>query len=224
MTARREVPLRSSSGFTITELLIAMIVSLVVSLAGWGFYRTQLRVLTDQAAELEATESARAAIGFMAREIRHTGYDPLDSAFPDPAAPALPNPGALVVAQQNAIAFRWDNDGDGTMEANATDPLPESVSYAYNAGTGQIVRTVNGVSQTLISNIPAGGLVFQYFNRNGAPLTLSGNPAALTGAQMDTVAFVRVHVRVQADGTRTTPAIVEMSARAALRNRILDRL
>ncbi|MGH7818576.1 MAG: PilW family protein [Candidatus Binatia bacterium] len=211
-------------GFTISELLIAMVVSLVVSLAGWGFYRTQLRVLTDQAAELEAAESARAAIGFLVREVRHTGYDPLDSAFPDPASPALPNPGALLVAQSNSVSFQWDNNASGAVDPGATDPLPEIVTYTYNAGTRQILRTVNGVTQVLIGNVPAGGLTFEYFNRNDGSLPLSGTPAALTAAQRDQVAFVRVRVRVERESSVASPPVVDLSAKAALRNRILERL
>ncbi|MGH7860473.1 MAG: hypothetical protein ACREQY_24345, partial [Candidatus Binatia bacterium] len=114
------------------------------------------------------------------------------------------------------------NNNSGAIEPGASDPLPEVVTYARSSG--QIVRTVNGSTQTLISNVPDGGLRFQYYKRDGTPIALGAPPAALTAAQRDSVAFVRVHIGVQVDGTRTTPAIVEMSARAALRNRILDRL
>ena len=42
------------AGFTLAELLVACSISLVLGAAGFLFFRTQLRTLTDQSATLDA--------------------------------------------------------------------------------------------------------------------------------------------------------------------------
>jgi type II secretory pathway component PulJ len=199
-----------------------MAISLVVSGAGWMFYRTQLRALGDQSAGLDAGESARAAIAFMAHEIRKAGYDPLK-----PAQTAFPTAGTtgISVAGSNSLQIQLDANSSGAIEANAVDPLAESITYAYNSTTQTLDRTVNGVTQTLISNVPAGGLSFAYYDANGNALSLSGNPAQLSASNRDAVATIQINLQVQTVRA-TSVRTVNLSARAAVRNRasVLARL
>ena len=204
----------SARGFTLIELLIAMFVSAVVSVAGWGFYRAQLQSLSDQAAQLEATEAARAGMSFMTRELRLTGLDPNQSLFGAS--------GGLDVAEATRIRFRLDRDGDGTIDASLADPQAEVIEYAYNMTDRRVERTVSGSLETLIPNVPAGGFTLTYLDRDGTALPFTGSPPALSATDRDQVAIVRVTLQVQASTVR--PSNVTLTSRTSLRNRVLDRL
>ena len=199
--------LRAEAGFTILELMVAAFVSLMLGIAGFAFFRGQLRSLTDQSAGLDAIEGARAALDFMANDIRMAGATPTGSCASCGAG--LSNAGA------NALTIAWDANANGTLDAG------ESITYAYDANTSSISRTVNGSTQTLIKNVPAGGFSLQYFDSGGAA-------SAMTGGHVTTpsgVVAIQVNVRVQA--ARATAVFpVTLTTRVALRNRstVLSRL
>lgn len=210
--------MNDARGFTLTELIIAVGLSLLVASASWSFYQTQLKSLTDQAANLDATENARAAISFMVREIRFAGLDSQESAFSTAGLMGLNE------ATVTSILIQADIDRSGAIDPNAVDPNAEQVAYAYDAGGERILRTVAGTTQTLIKNVPAGGFGFRYFDDAGNELVPStGTPAALTAAQRDQVAIVRLDLEVEA-AHAITPQTIDLSSRATLRNRILERL
>lgn len=215
-TRRSRLPL-GAAGFSITEFMVTMMISLAISASGWAFYRTQLRALGDQSSALDAGEGARAAMGFMAREIRRAGFDPLESALVVAGAKGVSD------ARSDRLLIQWDANSSGAIDPNASDPNAESVLYTYDSTSQQILRTVSGVTETLIKNVPAGGLAFEYFDGNGNALVPSGSPAQLTAAQRDAVAVILLELQVQAVRT-TQQKTVKLSARAALRNRVLARL
>lgn len=199
---------RGRGGFTLTELLIATAISFVLGSAGFLFFRTQLRSLTDQAAGLDAIEGARAALDFMANDIRMAGANP--SGAWAPAANACLR--GLSSAQASRLTVRWDADADGSVSG------AETITYAYDATNRQVTRTINGATAVLIND--AAGLAFQYF-KGATPATLGGSPPQVTTADCDGVTSIRVTVQVSA-ARATTPTTVSVSARVALRNRVLD--
>jgi type IV pilus assembly protein PilW len=209
MTARAN-RLRHSGGFTLTELLIATAISFVLGGAGFLFFRTQLRSLTDQAAGLDAIEGARAALDFMANDIRMAGANPAGTW--SPAANSCLK--GLSSAQSSSLTVRWDANSDGSVNA------AETITYSYDAANKQVVRTVNGSSAVLIND--ALGLTFQYF-KGTAAAAMSGSPSQVTTADCDAVTSVQVTVLVSA-ARATTPTTVSVGARIALRNRVLGNL
>jgi prepilin-type N-terminal cleavage/methylation domain-containing protein len=214
-------PTDPASGFSMLELLVALSVGLVFALAGWSFQQTQARELGDQAAALDATDRIRSTMDFMAREIRKAGYDPKMTAL------IVPGSKGVSEARSDRLAVQWDKSENGAIEPDATDPNPESVLYSYDSTDSQILRTVNGAAQTLIRNVPSGGLVFEYFDILGnqlTPITVVGQSSPLLDAvQRDLIAFVRVRLQVQAVGT-TRPTTLKQTARVTVRNRIIDKL
>ncbi|MEA2624300.1 MAG: type pilus assembly protein PilW [Candidatus Binatota bacterium] len=205
------------SGFTLAELLVACAVSMVVLIAGWGFYLTQLRSLSDQSATLEATDKLRGAMTFLAREVRFAGYDP--------RAAALVAVGAKGVrdARGDRMTIEFDADASGGIDADATGPAAESVLYAYDSANRTVLRTVAGSTETLVSEVSPGGLLLEYLDADGAALPLAGTPAALSAADRDRVAFVRVTLSIEAVDTQRSTVLTQ-TMDVALRNRILDRL
>jgi prepilin-type N-terminal cleavage/methylation domain-containing protein len=212
MSMRRPTHSRSrAAGFTLVELLVTMGISFVLGSAGFLFFRSQLRSLTDQSAGLDAIEGARAALDFMANEIRMAGANP---------AGTWPQTGAcgagLSSAQTSRLTISWDGANgspiDGTIDAN------ESISYRYDSASNRIWRTVNGVDTLLILN--ATGLTFQYF-KDAAAAAMSGGQ--VTSADCNGVTNIQIAVQVKT-ARATTVTSVNLGARVALRNRVLAKL
>ena len=189
--------LASAKGFTLPALLVATLISFLLSTAGFMFFRSQLRSLTDQSAGLDAIEGARASLDFMANEIRTAGEKP-----------TLACGGCgLTAASATSLSISFDANGDGN--ATATN---EQVSYAYNSGA-QLIQRCTGAncvpSTTLIKN--AASLAFEYVLSDGTIVT------APTAAQLSQVVRVRITVQVNA-AKATTVTTVTLKSGVTLRN------
>ena len=227
--------LRSKSGFTLTELLVSTVIGLVFGLAGLNYYRSQTRALSTQSAMVDAADKLRAAMTFMTREIRLAGYDPQHTAM------TLSGTKGVVDARSDFLWVQFDRDENGSIQTNASDPSAESVAYAYDSANQQIVRTVAGVTQTLIKNVPPGTFSFQYFDINGNAMTLgtvaftapSGLPSAIASTagaeqaviatQRDQIALVRLSFQVQTTGPKPTVNLT-LASRVSVPARTMDRL
>jgi hypothetical protein len=181
-------------------------------------------------------------MAFVTPEVRGAGYDPRLTALPAASAGFR----GLRFAGPSAVWIVWDANQDGSIDYNASDPNAESIVYTYDSTNQRIMRTVAGVEQTLVSNVPTGAFSFQYFDTAGnllgfdtaASVTMpSGAPAfpadvsqalnaqgqVLSPANRDKVALVRVGFQVQTVGL--SPATnLALSTRVTLPARILDKL
>ena len=105
---------RSSQGFTLTELLVAMVISGVVAAGIYStFYSQQKSYLTqEQIAAMQ--QNLRGAMHILGRDIRMAGYNPTGWA-----------PAGIQDAQASSVRFTMDitNDGD-TADTN------EDITYA----------------------------------------------------------------------------------------------
>jgi prepilin-type N-terminal cleavage/methylation domain-containing protein len=205
------------AGFTLHEVLVALAISAVISLVGWTFYRHQLRDLTRQSAGLDAFDKARAAMGFIARDIRAAGYDPMLTALIVPTFKGIREAGA------DRIHIEWDRDESGVLDTAATDPDAESVRYSYDSATRRILRTVNGVTTPLVENVPPGGFSLRYFNLLGNEITTTGLPPLVGSLSRDLIASVRLTLRVETNGVTPVSSYV-LASRISVRARIVDRL
>lgn len=240
--------LRDQHGFSLPELLVGMGVALVFGLAGWGFYSGEIRMLGVHSATLDATDKIRAAMAFLSHELREAAYDPSTTALTAAGFKGIRYAGP------NGIWIEFDQNGSGAIDPNATDPAAESVVFSYDATNQQILRTVGGVSQTLVQNVPPGSFSFQYFDAAGAaadpptPLVMNSSPSldplpsgypplpsvvsqALTAAGTQVVSsgnrdsIALVRASLQVQTVGTNPTTsLSLSARITVPNRLLDRL
>ena len=83
--------LRKNSGVTLTELLIVLALTGIVSGAIYNIFISQGRAYTIQSEVAEMQQNLRAGIFMMEREIRMMGYDPTRAADAEilTAAPGL---------------------------------------------------------------------------------------------------------------------------------------
>jgi len=233
---------RNERGLTLVELLVSTVVAAGFAIAAGGFYRGEVRTLITHSATLDATDKVRAAIGFLTREVRNAGYDPRLTALP----PAAAGFRGVRFAGPSAVWIVWDANQNGTIDYNAADPNAESIVYTYDSTTRSIMRTVAGVEQTLVSDVPTGALSFQYFDSAGNPLAFdtgasitmpSGAPSfpanvtqalnaagqVVSPANRDLVAIVRVGFAVETVGLSPVTSLA-LATRVTLPARILDKL
>jgi type IV pilus assembly protein PilW len=153
--------LSKKEGFTLSELLVAMVISGVVMAAIHSSYSSQARSYLVQEQVAAMQQNLRAAMFYMEREIRMAGCDPERSA----------NAG-ITTANANSISFTediWDGTEDGPPDGDTSD-ANESITYSLSAG--DLWRDdVNGIgNQTIAQNIDA--LNFVYLDGASPPNVL----------------------------------------------------
>lgn len=124
-----KTPVHPVGGFTLVELLIATAVGLVVIAAAYQGFATQRQAYKVQGEVTEMLQNARAAVDFMARELRMaTAINALDSTN---CNSSVTYTSVLDAAQQRG--FKWDNSDTQHpklhyTQGNNTQPLAEDVS------------------------------------------------------------------------------------------------
>jgi type IV pilus assembly protein PilW len=161
----------SNQGFTMIELLVAMVVSLLAMAAIYSTFLAQHRSYQVQTETTDMQQNIMAAMYYMQREIRMAGSNPFKS---------LPLTNfSITSAGQNSITFTEDVRGPavGTLavqmapDGDAGDP-DENITYALN-GT-DLVRTDNNAvppnAQIVAQDI--NWLDFVYLDDTGAPTAI----------------------------------------------------
>ena len=167
---QKRISLRlSNQGFTMVELLVAMVVSLLALAAIYSTFLAQHRSYQVQEESAEMQQNIRAAMYYMQREIRMAGNDPYTTGnfgFVSGAS----------TANANVIQFTEDiGDGaggkpDGILNAD------ETIQYRLN--NGNLIRNTPFTGdQVVAQNIDA--IDFVYLNGNSAALNSGGGGVAL---------------------------------------------
>jgi prepilin-type N-terminal cleavage/methylation domain-containing protein len=135
-------------GFTLVELLVASMMFLVLSTALFTTVLTGTAQVKNGREYNDLNEEARVLLNRMSRELREAQD-----------VTAVTNPGAAVngsgtplysgyyaqAAADSSVTFQVDFDGDGTVEATATDP--EVLTYKYDRANRRVLLLASG--QTL---------------------------------------------------------------------------
>jgi len=143
------LPKDNESGFTLVELMIAIVVSLVLMGIAVKMVIVQKRVFSVQEQISEMQQNVRMSMDMMVREIRMAGYDPKSFSFD-----GIQNTGT-----NTAIQIWSDIDGNGTITASSD----EDVTFSLDTGDLQIER--NGSGNPIAENITS--LSFSYFDEDG---------------------------------------------------------
>lgn len=116
----------SQHGFTLIELMITMVISLLISSALYAAYLSQNRSQIAQDRLVEMQQHLRGGMNFMVRELRMAGFDP-----------QLTADAGIVTATKTTITFTQDLNDNGVGktpgDGNVTDP-GERISYGFTAG------------------------------------------------------------------------------------------
>ncbi len=152
----------NQKGFTLVELMVAMLISSMVMAAIYSTYRSQLRSHITQQAVVEMQQNARAAMFVMEREIKMAGYDPTGTAGAGITVASANAITLTILADDNGLDDNVDNDGDTNI-----DQPGELKTITYSLVGQDLQRTVDGTANTVAENIEV--LDFVYFNDVQAP-------------------------------------------------------
>lgn len=162
---------RGEEGFTVAELLVSVLVSVIVLAAISASFMVQNKSFTAQEQIVETQQNARAALQLMTKELLMAGYDPMGTAD-----------AGIEEADSNTVQFTMDLNGNGTLDSD------ERIVYALDTTENQVTR--NG--QPMAENIEV--LSFSYFDGDGTELT--GVP--LSSSDKERVTRVSVEVTPRA--------------------------
>jgi prepilin-type N-terminal cleavage/methylation domain-containing protein len=210
---------RSEAGFTLVELLVGMLLSVIVLGGAYSVYRVQAREFKVQDNRLEAQQYAQAVTDLMVREIRNAGYLPVGGATCS---------NAILLADVQTLQFRYDANASGTCTTAGTD-ANEDITYSFDTATsgcaenlGNIMRTDTNTSATpqplTDCNVPIGtaNFSFAYYDKDSNLLATPVAPA-------DRPNIKRVKVTVTVKSKNPDPVFggqltTTMTSNAELRN------
>lgn len=135
MKLSQRSPLKRTNGFTLVEIMVAMVLTAFVTAAVYKSFASYQQIYTIQDQTVEMQQSVRAALEVMAKEIRSVGYDPSGAAGAD-----------FISATGSSLNFTMDLNGDGDL----TD-TGENVRYAVytdDHGDKQLGRSVPAENNT----------------------------------------------------------------------------
>ncbi len=205
----RKLPVRrkGEAGFTIPELLVAMVVTLVITAGFLAFQRFQLFALHDQATQLDIQTAARNVVELFAREVRRAGMDPTcGKAFE-----------GLAKARDKEVRIQSDLNGSG-----AIDGPNEDITFRYNSETQAVERVANGVTESLLSGMDLDGSLILYYDAAGSQLVPAVSTGGLNAAQRAAVRRIRIELAIAgdpADPNKEVPLRARASTNVNLRNR-----
>ena len=180
---------RDSKGFTLIELLIAVCLGVVVMAGIYTVYRAQTGSYLAQENVVDMMQNARAAMFYLQRSVRMSGFDPRGIAAAGFVTNfASPYDGLGAATNGAGIAFTVDDDEDGTIDANSA----EMIAFRLD-GTNRLQRlmidpaTLNAGWETLAENIDV--LDFVYLDGADPPNVLA---PPLSAAQLANIRSVQV--------------------------------
>ena len=135
----------SDQGFTMVELLVAMVVSLLALAAIYSTFLSQHRSYQVQNETADMQQNIRTAMYFMQREIRMAGSDPFNTG----------NFG-ITAANPTSITFTEDISNGGTGAPDGVLNGNETITYNFADSDGDLVNDeLDRINQTVAQNIDA---------------------------------------------------------------------
>jgi type IV pilus assembly protein PilW len=155
----------NTQGFTLVELLVAMVVSLLALGAIYSTFLSQFKSYQVQEEVAAMQQNIRSAMYHMEREIRMSGCNP--TTFAD---------AGIITANADSIRFTEDIRGDsaGSDPDGDVDDANENITYSLS--DNNLVRNTGGGDQTVAENINA--LDFVYLDASSVVLNPEGTDVA----------------------------------------------
>jgi len=162
----------SPKGFTLIELMIAMVVGLVLLAAVYSVFNLQNKELNKQEQIAVMQDSARMAMDMMSRDIMMAGYGPSTMARCTGTTTATNTPClGITAANANSISFTMDGV-NGTADGDYND-ANENITYDLYTSSGVPVlgrkSTTSASKQPAVENVSA--LAFTYLPATGTTPT-----------------------------------------------------
>lgn len=160
-----------SSGFSLSEILIALLLGSILTVAAYNYFKKQERRFVVEKLSGDVQSVSRIAFFLIGRDIRRGGSNPaqaVPAAISGQAAAPIPFP----IAEPERIQIQADLNADGD-----TDDLDEDITYVYvdsdSDGVKDMIRrdpsagdliVIENVSNFRLSYIMASGSEEDYPN------------------------------------------------------------
>lgn len=143
--------MRRRDGMTVVELMVALVIFGVIIGVVFGFLTESRQSYSSTRQKAQYQQGLRAVMSLVTREVRSAGCDPTGTGFESfPAA--------------DANTFRCVMDLNGDTDTVDTNP-DEDVTYAFDAGTGDLTRTAGGNNVVILRGLT--NLQFNYYDADG---------------------------------------------------------
>lgn len=128
---------RREAGFSLVELIVALALGLLVTLAAVGLFTTNQRTFQLQMALSEVQEGGRFALDYIARDLRRVGLPRPDMIRPDGillGAGNSVNNATVAGTEQDVLVFQFYGvrDCEGDVAAGATVDSPVLITHRYD--------------------------------------------------------------------------------------------
>jgi len=155
----RESRDNNAAGFTLTELMVALAIGMVVIASVAGTFRAQTRQNKAEEEISQLHQNVRGALDLMSRELMQAGYK----------APGDSVTGVTYNATQ--LLIQADLNTNGSIDTSNTSL--EYIIYTRNSGTNQITRQLGtgGTPEIVADNITA--CTFTYKDASNTATTTS---------------------------------------------------
>ena len=169
----------SYQGFTMIELLVAMVVALLAMSAIYSTFLNQHRSYQIQEETAEMQQNLRAAMFYMEREIRMAGCDPLGSAH-----------ARIIRAEHTLIRFTEDVRGNSSGSDPDGDTNDPNEDIIYFLKGGNLVKNTGGGNQMVAQNIDA--IDFVYLDGSSPPIVLNPSGSDVPASKINQIRSVEV--------------------------------
>lgn len=212
-------PMAHNSGVTLIELLVAFVISSVVIGGTYIVFIAQTKSYTVQDQVAEVQQDVRGAMELMSRDIRMAGFQ--TSSFNNAAianSPIVPDP-----ADNSHITVNYEYISPGGVGT--------AYQVDYQVVGGNLNRTLNGVTDTLLTNVAS--LNFGYgidttgtgivtgINGNGVSVIPDG--AFVLAAGVGTSAILTVQITLIANPALVDPDLQKMVSKRKLTSVVTPR-
>jgi prepilin-type N-terminal cleavage/methylation domain-containing protein len=205
------IDLHGEEGFTLPELLVAIIIGMIVLLAAFGLLDTAVSVGTKVNKRVDATQRARSALDMVTRDLRSQVCIPGD-----------PQLESLIAASDSSVDVYVDL-GDGSAakppqrRTITFDPtartLTEQIYTPSGSAGAYVFPTTPTLTRTLLRDVVQDGTnpVFTYYPLDptpddDVPPTAFSAGSGVAAASLEDVARIRVTFKGLPSGRTTTQA------------------
>ncbi len=184
---------KSSEGFSLIEVVVAMGIMTVVSALIMSFFSNMTRTTTTQNVVADVQETLMMGMDYVVRDLRRTGYDSFGT-----------SDAGVLVCSSTSFQFTADEqeDGDDTF-----DTTGEDVTYTLTGSELQRVDSAIVGTETLISNVDTANSSFTYYDSDGNTTTTP-----------EDVRSIQVALQITAPAGRDGSVIRTLTRRVKARN------
>ena len=137
--------MKGEKGFTLAEMLVAMVVAGLVMTAAYATYMTQSRSYKTNEQMTALQQNLRSAMYHLERELRMAGYNPSVS---------MTVKFGFTNIDADNVTFTTDSNGNGVLDTT------ETITYSRNATENTLTREAGAGAQPIALNITAFSLAY----------------------------------------------------------------